>query len=464
MLRGGEWQAGTPGHPKKEIWQTAHVAHNAYRDLPSVDTLAGRIGSTLPRQMVTAVARDAIDLARAGISEGRTPDVDGIAEDLARTRERSAGVSVINATGVLLHTNLGRAIWPSRAIDRATEAAGHFTNLELDLATGERGRRGGHVEALLRELTGCDAAMVVNNNASALLLALAATSGGRAVPVSRGELIEIGGSYRLPDVMAASGARLVEVGTTNRTRVGDYVTAVQTHDCGAILKVHPSNYRIDGFHSEASLGQLSSLALPDLPLLFDLGSGLLDAAAPWVPGWLHTEPGVRQSIDDGADIVLFSGDKLLGGPQAGVVVGREPLIEQLRSHPLARALRVDGVTYAALAATLEIYLEGDPTLVPFWKHALTESETLERRSVDLARTLSGDVERGKSLVGAGSAPGVSIPGTIVRLKSEDDLFQVLLSTERPVLTRRDAGDLIIDLRAVSPEDDGLIASAVLECR
>lgn len=440
------------------------MAHNAYRDLPSVDTLAGRIGSTLPRQMVTAVARDAIDLARAGISEGRTPDVDEIAGDLARARERSAGVSVINATGVLLHTNLGRAIWPSRAIQRAAEAAGHFTNLELELSTGERGRRGGHVDALLRELTGCEAAMVVNNNASALLLALAATSARRAVPVSRGELIEIGGSYRLPDVMAASGARLVEVGTTNRTRVGDYVTAVQTHDCGAILKVHPSNYSIEGFHAEAGITQLSSLTRTDLPLLYDLGSGLLDAAAPWVPGWLHTEPGVRQSLAEGADIVLFSGDKLLGGPQAGVIVGKKTLIEQLRSHPLARALRVDGVTYAALAATLEIYLEGDPTLVPFWAHALAAPETLERRSLKLAEALSGVVERGKSLVGAGSAPGVSIPGTNVRLESEDGLFKSLLAAEPPVLTRRDAGDLIIDLRAVSPEDDDLIASAVLECR
>lgn len=306
--------------------------------------------------------------------------------------------------------------------------------------------------------------MVVNNNASALLLALAATSTGKAVPVSRGELIEIGGSYRLPDVMAASGARLVEVGTTNRTRVGDYVTAVQTHDCGAILKVHPSNYSIEGFHAEASIAELTSLTLPDLPLLYDLGSGLLDAAAPWVPGWLHTEPGVRQSIAQGADIVLFSGDKLLGGPQAGVVVGKKTLIEQLRSHPLARALRVDGVTYAALAATLEIYLEGDPSLIPFWEHALAKPETLERRSLELAETLSGLAEAGRSLVGAGSAPGVSIPGTIVRLESEDGLFQSLLSVERPVLTRRDAGDLIIDLRAVSPEDDDQVASAVLECR
>jgi L-seryl-tRNA(Ser) seleniumtransferase len=414
--------------------------------------------------MVTAVARDAIDLARAGIAEGKTPDVDEIADSLARTCERSVGVVVVNATGVLLHTNLGRAVWSPRAMERALETASHPTNLELDLTTGERGRRGRYVEALLIELTGCEAAMVVNNNAAALVLALAATAAGMWVPVSRGELIEIGGSYRLPDVMKASGARLVEVGTTNRTRLGDYVTAIQTHGCGAILKVHPSNYRIVGFHAEVTVPELAELAGPDLPLIFDLGSGLLDTSAPWLPDWLGAEPGARQSIEAGAGLALFSGDKLLGGPQAGIVIGRKTLIAQLRSHPLARALRVDGTTYAALAATLETYLEDEPTAIPFWSQALADPDELQERSERLAGMIGGTTESGASVVGAGSAPGTSIPGTVIRLESEDHLFECLLSADRPVLTRRDTGDLVIDLRAVPPESDELIASAVHRCR
>lgn len=414
--------------------------------------------------MVTAVARDAIDLARAGIAEGQTPDVDEIADDLARARERSAGVVVVNATGVLLHTNLGRAVWSPRAVERAVETAGHFTNLELDLTTGKRGRRGRYVEELLTELTGCEAAMVVNNNAGALVLALAATAAGTSVPVSRGELIEIGGSYRLPDVMSASGAGLVEVGTTNRTRLGDYMTAIQTHDCGAVLKVHPSNYRVVGFHAEVGVRELAELGGPDLPLIFDLGSGLLDASARWVPEWLEAEPGARQSIEAGAGLALFSGDKLLGGPQAGIVIGKEKLISELRAHPLARALRVDGTTYAALAATLEVYFESEPTAIPFWAQALADTAQLEERARQLAGMIGGETESGASVVGAGSAPGTSIPGTVIRLRSEDHLFECLLSADRPVLTRRDAGDLVIDLRAVSPQEDELIASAVLRCR
>lgn len=446
-----------------QIWQTPRVARNAYRDLPSVDALAGRISSKLPRPLATMVARDAIDLARADIAAGGSPDVEAIAGGLVRARERSSGVIVINATGVLLHTNLGRAVWARSAVERASETASHYTNLELDLASGERGSRGQYVEALLVELTGCEAAMVVNNNAAALLLALAATSTGRSVPVSRGELIEIGGSYRLPDVMKASGARLVEIGTTNRTRVGDYVTAIQTHDCGAILKVHPSNYRIQGFHAEVGLGELAQLVGPDLPLIFDLGSGLLDAGAPWVPGWLRAEPDVRQSIGAGAGLVLFSGDKLLGGPQTGIIVGRAALVARLHSHPLARALRVDGVTYAALAATLEIHMEGEPKGIPFWSQALADLSGLEQRSHQLAESIGGVVEEGASVVGAGSAPGTSIPGPVIRLESADHLFGCLLSGERPVLTRRDAGDLVVNLRTVSPEDDESVAAAILQC-
>ncbi len=448
-----------------ETWQTPHVSNPAYRELPSVDALAGSIETALPRRLAVLVARSALDEARQAIGSGEDVDVDQLANRLASSLERNAGVRVINATGVLLHTNLGRANWSARALERAREVAAGFNNVELDLETGGRGLRGGYVQALLADLTGSEATLVVNNNASALLLALAATASDRAVPVARGELIEIGGSYRLPSVMEAGGARLVEVGTTNRTRVGDYQVAVQTHDCGALLKVHPSNYRVEGFTETTDLEDLSMLAAEArIPLLYDLGSGLLDAEVPWLPSWLRGEPAVRQSIAAGANIVMFSGDKLLGGPQAGVIAGDAAAISRLRRSPLARALRVDAVTYAALGATLEAYLDGPPTEIPFWRHALTPVDELERRSTALAQAVDAEVENGSSEVGAGSAPGMSIPSPVVRMADRQDLFPCLLVSKTPILTRREAGDLIIDLRAIEPADDELIVDAILKCR
>ena len=441
------------------------VRENAYRDLPSVDALADRIESRLPRAMVVDVCRLALDQARSDIADGNQADAAAMARSTVRAMERESGVRVINATGVLLHTNLGRSPWSSVAADRAVSAATGYGNLEIDIDTGERSGRGGYVERLLTRLIGAEAALVVNNNAAALLLALAATSSGRAVPVSRGELIEIGGSYRLPDVMDASGAQLVEVGTTNRTRVGDYRTALQTHSCGALLKVHPSNYRIEGFTETASVAQLAELARErQVPLIYDTGSGLLDADAGWVPVWLRDEPGARQALDDGADLVTFSGDKLLGGPQAGILAGSAETIELARSHALTRALRVDAVTYAALAATLEEYLDGPPLRLPFWSYALTDEETLRARCEALAGQVGGVVERGSSAVGAGSAPGIEIPSPQMRLPSGQDLFECLLGQDRPVLARRKAGDLIVDLRAVDPEDDEAVTSAIVKCR
>ncbi|HIE21273.1 MAG TPA: L-seryl-tRNA(Sec) selenium transferase, partial [Acidimicrobiia bacterium] len=368
-----------------ETWHTPGVtADNPYRSLPSVDELAAQIEGRLPWPLLVASARLAIDEAREAIASGDPADVAGNAERIVRALERRAGVRVINATGVLLHTNLGRAPWSERAVERALSAASHYTNLEIDLESGERSRRGRYVTELLQALTGAEDAVVVNNNASAVLLALAATSSGKAVPVARGELIEIGGSYRLPAVMEVSGARLVEVGTTNRTRLGDYETALQVHRCGAVLKVHPSNYRIEGFTSQPDLADLADLAHSrSLPLLYDVGSGLLDAETPWLeggtPSWIADEPAVRQTLAAGADAVTFSGDKLLGGPQAGIVAGRAETVERLRAHPLARALRVDGATYAALTATLEAYAEGTAGELPFWRiAALSYQQLLDR--------------------------------------------------------------------------------------
>jgi L-seryl-tRNA(Ser) seleniumtransferase len=440
------------------------VSPASYRDLPAVDVLADSIESTLPRPLVVDACRAALDEARSEIAEGRPADPEQSVRAIVKAMERAAGVRVVNATGVLLHTNLGRASWSDRAIERAMWAASAYHNLEIDIETGQRSRRGGHVERLLTRLTGAEAAFVVNNNAAALLIALAATARGKAVPVARGELIEIGGSYRLPEVMDASGALLVEVGTTNRTRVGDYEIALQTHRCGALLKVHPSNYRIEGFTQEAAVTDLAKVAAEHgVPLIYDVGSGLLDADAPWVPNWLTGEPGARQAIGDGADLVTFSGDKLLGGPQAGIIIGSEGLVEVIRKSPVARALRVDGVTYAALGSTLEAYLEGQPTAIPFWRQALLDESALRARTEGLAAMVGGVVTDGFSAVGAGSAPGIQIPSPQVRLTGRQDLYECLLRGDPPVLCRRDAGDLIIDLRAVEPDDDEVAAAAVQRC-
>lgn len=441
------------------------VSENPYRDLPSVDVMADRIESPLPRAMVVDACRLVLEQARSDIASGNQADTETMARLAVRAMERESGVRVINATGVLLHTNLGRSPWSTGTADRAVTTATGYGNLEIDIDTGERSRRGGYVERLLTRLIGAEAVLVVNNNAAALLLALAATSRGRAVPVSRGELIEIGGSYRLPDVMEVSGARLVEVGTTNRTRVDDYRTALQTHACGALLKVHPSNYRIEGFTETVAVSELAELSRErQIPLIYDTGSGLLDADAPWVPGWLRDEPGARQALDDGADLVTFSGDKLLGGPQAGILAGSRETIELVRSHALARALRVDAVTYTALAATLEEYLDGPPLGLPFWSYALADEKTLRARCQVLAGQVGGEIETGSSAVGGGSAPGIEIPSPQVRLPSGHDLFECLLGQDRPILTRRDAGDLVVDLRAVDPEDDEAVISAIVKCR
>ncbi|HUG32064.1 MAG TPA: L-seryl-tRNA(Sec) selenium transferase [Acidimicrobiia bacterium] len=440
------------------------MSDNPYRGLPQVDVLADRIDSDLPRPLVVDAVRAALDRARAQIAAGEPADPESMARRDIRMIERTAGIEIINATGVLLHTNLGRAQWSDGAVARAARAASSYSNLEIDIETGRRSRRGGYTERLITSLTGAEAAFVVNNNASALLLVLAALAAGRAVPVARGELIEIGGSYRLPDVIDASGARLVEVGTTNRTRLDDYVTAVQTHRCGALLKVHPSNYRIEGFTETTTIVDLAKLAARnDLPFVYDIGSGLLDAAAAWVPTWLAGEPGARQALVDGADLVTFSGDKLIGGPQAGIIAGSGDLVETIRRSPLARALRVDGVTYAALSATLEHHMDGPPLDLPFWRQALLDYDVLRSRCVVVSSRIGGVVVEGTSAVGAGSAPGIEIPSPQVRLQSGQGIHGCLLALDRPILTRRDAGDLVIDLRAVDPSDDDLVAAAVQQC-
>lgn len=450
-------------------WHTFGVSEpNPYRRLPAVDDLIRDGGESLPYPLLVEVARETLEQARKAIAEERDYNVAAEFDKRARAMRRSAGLAVINATGVLLHTNLGRAPWPDRAADAAYETARKYGNTEIDLESGERSRRGWYLSRLLQSLTGAEDALVVNNNASALLLAMSATSSGRAVPVARGELIEIGGSYRLPDVIEASGATLVEIGTTNRTRLGDYQTAVQLYDCGSILKVHPSNYRVDGFTEEARPKPLADLAHDNgLPLVFDIGSGLLDSETPWfetTPEWLRGEPAARQAISDGADLVMFSGDKLLGGPQGGLIVGSAKTVERLRAHPLARALRVDGVTIAALTATLEAYARGEASQIPFWRRALADPASIQERAKVMADALGAEIEPGSSTVGAGSAPGMTIPTTLVILRGEDHLFEALLDRAEPVLTRREDGALVIDLRTADPGEDSRIVEAVAQCR
>lgn len=451
-------------------WHTLIVPDpNPYRELPSVDQLADRIETPLPRSLVLDLARTTLERARSAIAAG---DSHRVFEDFGESvldLEHAAGAEVVNATGILLHTNLGRARWSDHAADRARRAATRYSNVELDLRTGERSRRGSYVRDLLHVLTGAEDALVVNNNAAALLLALAATSNGLAVPVSRGELIEIGGSYRLPLVMEASGARLIEVGTTNRTRVDDYRTAIQLHECGSILKVHPSNYRIEGFTEAPPLSHLSELASESgLPLVYDIGSGLLDSETPWLrgptPDWLRDEPAARQALDEGANLVTFSGDKLLGGPQAGIIVGDRDMVGQLRRNPLTRALRVDGVTLSGLAATLEAYANRDIEQLPFWRQALLDATTINHRANSVANALEGQTKPGASEIGAGSVPGVAIPTTLVVLEGEDHLYARLLEADPPILCRREAGALVIDLRTVDTELDSHIVEVVRQCR
>ncbi|MGI9583969.1 MAG: L-seryl-tRNA(Sec) selenium transferase, partial [Acidimicrobiia bacterium] len=363
------------------------------RNLPSVDALAQSLQTKhdLPSAVIVAVAKASIAEARMSIDADGTPDPLALASAELSDIQAARPHTVINATGVLLHTNLGRASVPPDAVDKAAAAALQPSNVELDIRTGRRSKRHAYLTTVLPILTGAEAGFAVNNTAGALLLALAATAGqGGRVAVSRGELIEIGGSFRLPELMAASGAELVEVGTTNRTRISDYEAVVA--DCDALLKVHPSNYRIDGFNESASAMDMANLAAArDIPFIYDVGSGLVDRDAPWLGNgphpWLADEPGVIQAVETGAALVLFSGDKLFGGPQAGIVFGTAKAVGMVSSHPIARAVRLDGSSIAALAAVTEMYLDHRATEIPFWAMASATVEDIAIRAEAVAEGL-----------------------------------------------------------------------------
>ena len=417
------------------------------------------------RQRVAEALRHSLDRHRELLLSGTpaTPDAARIVaeatETLQRARHRPPG-KVINATGVVVHTNLGRAPLSEAAVAALLAASG-YCDLEYDLDHGQRGSRGKSVDPLLAEVCGAPAATAVNNAASALVLVLAALAPGRGVAVSRGELIEIGGSFRLPDILAASGARLVEVGTTNRTRPEDYRNG---DDVGLLLRMHPSNYRIMGFTQAPTVSELADIAAErDVPLVYDVGSGLpTDRQEQWV----RDEPSMSGALAEGADLVIASGDKLLGGPQAGLIAGRADLVAACRRHPLARALRLDKLRVAALVATLHAHATGRADLeVPVWCMLTTPAEDLEERSRALAGALPGArVETGVSVPGGGSAPGAGVSGPVVRIALADaDAAAVRLRTaDPPIVVRIDTGDLVIDLRTVAPADDAAVRAAVTQ--
>lgn len=410
---------------------------------PSVDALARDLRDTgLPHPLLVDVAREAI---AAGQPES--------ADERARTLARSLLRPVINATGVLLHTNLGRA---PLAADDGHDGAVRYANLELDLATGRRGSRRDHAAALLARAAGAEAAVVVNNGAGALLLVLAALARDRPVVVSRGELVEIGGGFRVPEVMAQSGARLVEVGTTNRTRRHDYEHAVAEQAPALLLKVHQSNFRIEGFTEATTVTELAGLGVP---VVADVGSGLLDRGTPWLegppPAWLAGEPAVRQTLAEGAALVTFSGDKLLGGPQAGIIAGEARLVQQCARHPLARALRPGGLVLGALQATALAYLRRDGQAIAFWRMAALPVPVLRARAGALG---IGQVVDCRSVPGGGSTPGVSLPSAGVAV--DGDVSAALRAHDPPVVARVESGRTLLDLRTVDPADDAVVAAAL----
>jgi L-seryl-tRNA(Ser) seleniumtransferase len=447
-----------------------------FRVIPSIDELRQRAAIRALESRFGAAAtlealRDAAGSVRAAIAAG-DPSFTTAAAAVARIEEaaetrlgdrfRQSLEPAINATGVVIHTNLGRAPLGEAAIARIAEVARGYSTLEYDVVEGARGRRDRHAEALLRHLTGAEAGVVVNNNAAATLLILAALAAGREVIVSRGELVEIGGGFRVPDVMAQSGAVLREVGTTNKTRAADYAAAIGERTA-LMLRVHPSNFRIDGFTERPSLAELVEIGRRfDVPVAEDLGSGHLAASPHPLAG---VEPSVAESIAAGVDICCFSADKLLGGPQAGIIVGRADLVERVRRHPLMRALRVDKLTYAALEATLGEYAAGrEATTIPVQRMLTMTADEIRARADALAARVnaiagwSAEIVAGASAVGGGSAPGVELATWLVAIErrglSPGALEDRLRRLTPPVVARIERDRVLLDLRTVLPSQDG----------
>jgi L-seryl-tRNA(Ser) seleniumtransferase len=479
-----------------------------FREIPSIEQLRQRPAvRALEARFGAAATLDALRAGAAAVRRelgagGESRSDSGAADDVGARIERAASAAldgwfrpslerVINATGVIIHTNLGRAPLAEPAIARVADVARGYASLEYDVARGDRGRRDVHADALLRRLTGAEAAVVVNNNAAATMIILSALAAGREVVVSRGELVEIGGGFRVPDVMAQSGAILREVGTTNKTRASDYAAAIN-EKTALILRVHPSNFRIVGFTERPTVADLVAVGKKcNIPVAEDLGSGHLSAAGtsgvrprgdsaqrePRSPGVrpqpsenanksdpLGSDPTVDTSINAGVDVCCFSGDKLLGGPQAGIIVGRAALVDRIRTHPLMRALRVDKMTYAALEATLSEYVAGRAgETVPVQRMLRTPAEALRPRAQALADQLNAgagwraELVAGSSAIGGGSAPGIELPTWLVAVEktglTADALDARLRRLTPPIVARIEHERLVIDLRTVSLDED-----------
>jgi L-seryl-tRNA(Ser) seleniumtransferase len=442
------------------------------RELPSVEELSARLEGE-PHALAVSAAREAIAARREEILAGDEAPVDvgELVTDARARLERAARPAlrpVLNATGVIVHTNLGRAPLASGAIDAVAEVARGYSNLEYDLEAGGRGSRQSHVDDLASELTGAEAALVVNNCAGAVLLASAALAAGRGLVVSRGQLVEIGGSFRIPEVVAQSGARLVEVGTTNRTRLADYERALRAGDVAAILRAHPSNFRLVGFVEEVAIEDLCGLGVP---VIDDVGSGALAGAVPE----LADEPPVRRSVAAGCAVVCFSGDKLLGGPQAGLMVGTGEAIARCRSHPLARALRIDKLSLAATCATLRLYRDPQAALrqVPVLRMLVASEEELEARAELMRDALAeagveAQLMRAAAKVGGGALPLLELEGPVCAVDpgqiGVDELARRLRAGDPPVVGRAREGFLLLDPRTLDDEDAGAAAAAVVAAR
>jgi L-seryl-tRNA(Ser) seleniumtransferase len=453
------------------------------RDLPAVhlvlelpELAAHRL--RLGREAVLEAVRAAIEEARGSLIQGEPAAIDPASLALRAAAilddDRGRLRPVLNATGILLHTGLGRAPLASEAIEAVAAVARGYCNLELDLATGEREKRTTSIGALLCRLTGAEAATVVNNNAGATVLALRALAAGREVIVSRGQLIEIGGSFRLPEIFAVSGARLVEVGTTNRTRLSDYERAIG-HDTAALLRVHPSNYRVVGFTESVAIADIAALARSrGKRTIDDIGSGAVRAGLP--PGIAGTEPTIAEGLAAGADLVLCSGDKLLGGPQCGLMLGKHAAIARVETDPLMRALRVDKMTLAALEATLRLMIEPARAAhrVPLWAFLNTPVDSLRDRAERLAGSfrrelgLNATIVDAVSYLGGGSLPGEPIPTAAIRVAgpmpapwpSEAAWTRALRAGDPAVVPRVSGGAVVFDLRAIDPADDETLLEAV----
>ena len=445
-----------------------------YRSIPSVEKLLSdsrveELIDVYSREPLVYLVRRSLEQVRQEIAEGKSsPSFDEMVDSIASQAAslwRPKPIPLINATGVVLHTNLGRSPLSDEAVEAMLQAARGYTNLELDLGNGARGSRQSHVESLLCQITGAEAALVVNNNASAVLLGLSAIANGKEVIVSRGEAVEIGGGFRIPDVLRQSGAALVDVGTTNRTYLADYESAI-TQDTAAMLKVHTSNFRVIGFTHEATVEDLTALgASRGTPVLHDQGSGcLLDTTR----FGLAREPMVQDSIAAGADLVFFSGDKLLGGPQAGIVAGKRELVSRLARHPLARAVRIDKLSLAALTATLLHYLKGESLeKVPIWRMISTPVDALEERARSWQKSVGDTAQavQGLSAIGGGSLPGESIPTWLLSIGAQgttegaQGLAKRLREADTPVIARIEDDRVLLDPRTVLPtEEDALMAS------